>query len=1234
MAGESLTNPARFNGTSGISSAEFDAYLKSYFEFRVDGLTTEAQKKSDGSVRVSLETGGKAKQYELHPGYAGGQGANFLQFVSRDQFLKMYFGTQNKFKGVEDGAGYSQLNIDAEGSARIKQGLIDKGDEDVRSYLNAIDPTGGSNRPKMRIMYYGKEVTSIIPGHTKELFYPASPLGQYLKSTKDDYPDSVIDGMITSGEGLLQRMDTYVMRITNSLTKGRTSWLGTAGDIRQDRRDKIMNLLGIRDVAAYNRLTGSASHRYVAFSIFSDAEYKSKRKQLIKATIEAQKKYEGAKGSYGMIIDSSKGGWVDAKDAMESVQALIKLNRPANLIPPKKPDYRGVLKLRLENSQGLLVLAMKDIINFNGAIPNLKTIRDRARAGKTPNIPPGILKTQPECLNLYTGEPQSLVDLLKNPFAIDAMLCARPFELGYLQPMLQFYLDDAEDGLGNPRPVNFPDYTDGAQVLQLAHARTSTAQQVKNIFKSRMTQGTDVGVRSFSWSFDNKHRGDTTLKASLVLYFGNTNELLNEEYLKFVFGTQAKRARVKNPSKNNATAVQIKQTIDKRKEIIKKSDFYLASNPYSQDLAQSKALGTRPQNPGSKLSVKAGWAVPKDPIKNNLSKSFKDAVEESQRLINLYLYQYQVDFGEQGQATLSLDYVGGIDEFLGTPDKSNIFDTAIDQTKFQIRKSWVSSGLRLGEEASANPANLGGNATVAHSQMVPIAGSPKLVDAAWPAGYIRKQLFVPNNLKLFPDGVERVGLSKAGVMYEMKTLQLWKKMLIELNPKKKSNKTSEEIKKVSKWLGVCQSVMTEIERTHSDLVYSSFLNKLITSGKLYYATVNSGLVRGAGNKYATFSSQNQFGNRVTLGTTINAPAGQLASTFKIKVNGKPGSQGGVSALSDRLTKVIKYQSGANTMGNFANEARNFLDPTKEDSECLEATGDKYSTILYYIKLGDLLDIILCGLSKKQRKPIQHILGTFYPAKLGVPNFAENELASLRDIPISLEYFSDWYLKNFVSRTTKPRASYRSFVQSLLTELVAPMFNRVLRDNSTSNLGRLTFGFTPLVSSVDVAGNKNTFRMIDQVDLENIAKNRPKTNVNPLKHTEYYLIHAKQMAELNGNRFEDHRRGIYHLVLGSDTGLVKTFSFSQVDLPYYKEMVLEDGGFSEGLFLPQNVTITMVGNTYFTNGQTIFINADFGLGAAARKLGIGGYYTVTRVENYVENGKFETRLACQFIKKLE
>jgi hypothetical protein len=59
---------------------------------------------------------------------------------------------------------------------------------------------------------------------------------------------------------------------------------------------------------------------------------------------------------------------------------------------------------------------------------------------------------------------------------------------------------------------------------------------------------------------------------------------------------------------------------------------------------------------------------------------------------------------------------------------------------------------------------------------------------------------------------------------------------------------------------------------------------------------------------------------------------------------------------------------------------------------------------------------------------------------------------------------------------------------------------------------------------------------------------------------------------------------------------------------------------------------MVGNTLFRNGQTVFVNADFGLGAAAHKLGIGGYYSVTRVENYIESGKFETRIRCTFIKR--
>ena len=109
-------------------------------------------------------------------------------------------------------------------------------------------------------------------------------------------------------------------------------------------------------------------------------------------------------------------------------------------------------------------------------------------------------------------------------------------------------------------------------------------------------------------------------------------------------------------------------------------------------------------------------------------------------------------------------------------------------------------------------------------------------------------------------------------------------------------------------------------------------------------------------------------------------------------------------------------------------------------------------------------------------------------------------------------------------------------------------------------------------------------------------------------------------------------GIQHLVVGADRGLVKQFNFSQVDLPFYKEMRIEQDNPQGALFLPQNVDLTLVGNCFFRNGSQIYVNANFGLGEAADKLGIGGYYTVVKVRNSISPGKFETVLSAVFKKK--
>ncbi len=80
------------------------------------------------------------------------------------------------------------------------------------------------------------------------------------------------------------------------------------------------------------------------------------------------------------------------------------------------------------------------------------------------------------------------------------------------------------------------------------------------------------------------------------------------------------------------------------------------------------------------------------------------------------------------------------------------------------------------------------------------------------------------------------------------------------------------------------------------------------------------------------------------------------------------------------------------------------------------------------------------------------------------------------------------------------------------------------------------------------------------------------------------------------------------------------------MPQLRAQMIENNMHMNGLILPQDCDITMFGNTFFKNGSMVYINAEFGLGAAAEGLGVGGYYKVYKVSNSIESGNFETRLS--------
>jgi len=118
-----------------------------------------------------------------------------------------------------------------------------------------------------------------------------------------------------------------------------------------------------------------------------------------------------------------------------------------------------------------------------------------------------------------------------------------------------------------------------------------------------------------------------------------------------------------------------------------------------------------------------------------------------------------------------------------------------------------------------------------------------------------------------------------------------------------------------------------------------------------------------------------------------------------------------------------------------------------------------------------------------------------------------------------------------------------------------------------------------------------------------------------------------------------QRGIYHLALGRDRGLIKNMTFAKEDSPQLRAFrMMATYKQIQQLRFPYNSTISMIGNAYFHPGQDIFINPSLpGMGSAtnpasaASQLGLGGYYQILQVDHSISNGKYETTANARYIK---
>ena len=775
--------------------------------------------------------------------------------------------------------------------------------------------------------------------------------------------------------------------------------------------------------------------------------------------------------------------------------------------------------------------------------------------------------------------------------AVSSFVQATPAQLALLQPLMRFFIVDQE---GNEKEIYFSDYTTENHLKNMADLRASG--DLKRILSPRSQRGSDAGIRSFTWNYNNKHEGDFIIDAEVELYFGTLAELANVNYLQFLFPTgkatelagdladTASKVADREQGNGSESETKAQQLINLAKKIDKLEK--VLSSTKSDIEKVGEFAGIAPDMTASEkkafrqLKVVVGWSLPQgneEQLKLLFASmyddshqhyhSFRAGVVATQRAIFLNLADYNVDFTQEGPTTMRLRYIGSTDNYLATAG-SDVFGSAnlsAATNKFMFARTDVpidgivnENGVLVDVQVKKEKDKDG--ATTGYQ----LADLQAISDP-----YIKYQARLTISKNRFEEptiGVTLAGLKKAQELVSLKMRHL------QLMNFKEDSPQLERLRQSGQFLTLLYDRAVDIRIRD---VYSKFLDGLMESNIIYAAAINP---------------PSETGKKPTI-NFIESAENQKKVWDNIMLQAE-GRQGPVQEV---------------------------VSPN--------------STRVYFMRLGDIIRRALQV--SGGREDVSLILGN-------VERFGFKH--SLYDIPITVDTFGQFFFNSVVSRKRR-FYPFRYFLNDML-KMVAALINQdptilnkvafdwsVISTQETPEILDLPFVLTATTPTTNRKNKKKKNSTPNHLALIRQGQKNPLTIKGKYHH--FYPIYETKISlrGLTGNRIEDEKQGIYHYVIGSDRGLAKTFNFSRQETQYFQEMLIESNTLDDkiqALFLPQNVSITMYGNTLHQNGDLIFVDSRPSLGSfAGPVLGIGGYYRVIRSSHSISNRGYETTLDCVF-----
>ena len=870
--------------------------------------------------------------------------------------------------------------------------------------------------------------------------------------------------------------------------------------------------------------------------------------------------------------------WKDTKDLFDLRQWRVSteeqpvLDRALNLVDDR-------YKIRDADSNKALTLTGQEIL-----MQNLKEIHTTAGpVYEQSNVIMASEKiTRVQKRNKYVlpcveMSPESIIARLTDPTNMKPFHNATPAQLGSLQPTLRFFIVTSEEvevtkngkvtkeKRQKQEEVRFSDYTNVDRIVKLANARASNSVE-----DTLRRGGSEAGIRSFNWKYHNKHEGDKIIQADLELYFGTLSELVNLNYLSFLF-TNGRKSSVapKLNSKRFNKQERLHELNARNNKLLN------ALQPGS-----NINLNEKVNNDFRQLKVVVGWAVPEghpgglSRIYGSNWKQFQEAVKATQRVILLNLTNYDVNFTQEGPTTLKLEYVGSSDNFLGSRQSDILGQNNFTQGSLNQQQVMVST-----EE-------------IEKSKLFKL-------------GYLKHQMdkHLVGELQILPVRTDRLNREHEYLVGLREYLKL----------------QSEGSKPKPAQLAELKVVDAQINSVET--IYKRAMKSLRT--KRYSSLINN-LIGGTGNAsrvyMGTAAMDGKGGIDFKLESNITGKPGQSAADRARdqlnKLANLSGEERKKFLESNAISPNYTFQRGKNVkQGDKQTEQKSVKIP-------FVFLGDIILAALENADMRDDITFILgtyspsnLGLSEFEFDSTNYPLYDIPIALDYISQFIYDNIISREIDEYPFRQFIDT-LMSVVSRLLNNLSSYRlriSFDYTLYmteTEIKASEASNAGKDHLITK-DRLNNIRANLKNELPTDNRKvNSYYIIFARQTNEVYRgNRDEDEKRGIHH---YTLGADRGIAKNFNFSKQD---------------VPQFKALNIEAIYSGPNA---ANFAQALILPQNVSIEMFGNSIHKNGDMIYVDSRAALGEFANQiLALGGYYRVVRSQNSISSRGFTTTVEAVF-----